>query len=224
MRFEAGYLTVGAYDGVPIRIHWSTPLTAFVLGAGGWAPVFWIGYALVVLVHEIGHAVMVRRVGGTLDSIDVTGWGGRCVWSGDPTRFEDALVAAGGVLAQAILFAIVALLFLALGRPQNTFVIELVQAVVGVNLVLALLNLIPLEPLDGASAWRLLPYGITFLHERYGVTHSPPRALRPSRKTATRPEGARVVRLHDRLDRDLDRILRSSTRTSRGDDDDETPG
>ena len=102
MRFEAGYLTVGSWDGAPIRIHWTTAVAAFLFGAGRWTPAFWLGFCLVILVHELGHALMVHRVGGRVDSIDVTGWGGHCVWSGDPTAFEDALVAAGGVLAQVV--------------------------------------------------------------------------------------------------------------------------
>jgi Zn-dependent protease len=165
MSYSQGYLTVGSFDGAPIRIHWSTPLTAFVLGAGHWAPVFWMAYALVILTHEIGHALMVRRVGGTIESIEVTGWGGHCDASGSLTEFEEALVAGGGGAAQAVLFAVVGLLYLAFGYPQNELILELVAALLGLNLFLLLINLLPIPPLDGARAWPLALYGIALLRE-----------------------------------------------------------
>lgn len=210
MTYSNGYLTVGSWDRAPIRIHWTTPLTAFVLGAGRWAPVFWLAYALVVLTHEIGHALMVRRVGGTVTSIEVTGWGGQCQWSGDPTSFEDALVAGGGVLAQAVLFVVILLLFIVTGHPQSELILELVEAMVGVNLVLLLLNLIPIGPLDGARAWPLVLYGIALLRELHD--RSDRFTPRRSPKTPRRRDHLRLVRLDERLERQLDDILKDARR------------
>jgi Zn-dependent protease len=216
MRFEAGYLTVGSCDGAPVRIHWTTPFAAVVFGAGGWAPAIWLGFCLVILAHELGHALMVHRVGGRIDSIDATGWGGHCLWSGDPTLFEDALVAAGGLLAQAAGLLAAAGIFLIFGRPQSAFAVDLVQAFVGVNLTLALINAIPIEPLDGARAWRLLPFVIEWLEVQ---------RLKSWRFTADRPRPrgrdkrrnyAKVVTLDERLDQQLDRILSSAQQTSEG--------
>jgi Zn-dependent protease len=216
MRFEAGYLTVGSWDGAPIRIHWTTPVAAFLFGAGRWTPAFWLGFGLVILVHELGHALTVRRIGGTVDSIDVTGWGGHCLWSGDLTVFEAALVAAGGLLAQAVVLAATASVFLVLGRPQSAFAVELVQVFVGVNLNLALINAIPIEPLDGARAWRLLPFAIEWLDEqRLRARQSTRWSRRPVKK---RSDYAKVVSLDEHLDRQLDRILSTSARQT---DDDE---
>ena len=215
MRFEAGYLTVGSWDGAPIRIHWTTAVAAFLFGAGRWTPAFWLGFCLVILVHELGHALMVHRVGGRVDSIDVTGWGGHCVWSGDPTAFEDALVAAGGVLAQVVVLVAAAAVFLVLGRPQSPFAIDLVQVFVGVNLNLALINAIPVEPLDGARAWRLLPFVIEWLDERRLRARRSHLHRRPVRK---RSDYSKVVSLDEHLDRQLDRIL-SGSRQRPSDDD-----
>jgi len=217
MRFKAGYLTVGSWDGAPIRVHWTTPVAAFVLGAGHWTAAFWLGFCLVLLVHAIGHARMVYRVGGMVDSIDVTGWGGHCLWSGHPMLFEDALVAAGGVLAQAIALLATAVLLVVLGWPQNAFVVALVQAFVGLNVVVVLINAIPVEPLDGARAWRLLPFVIEWLEVqrlRAGYFTQPRRRTGAAKR---RSDYAKVINLDERLDRELDRIL-SSAGQQKGDD------
>jgi len=210
MTYSQGYLTVGSFDGAPIRIHWTTPLAAFVLGACHWAPLFWLAYALVVLTHEIGHALMVRRVGGTIESIEATGWGGHCEASGSLTEFEEALVAGGGVLAQAVLFAVVGLLYMAFGYPQNELILELVAALLGLNLFLLLINLLPIPPLDGAGAWPLALYGIALLREMR--SRSDRFRLRQEGENPRRRDHLRHVRLDERLERQLDDILKDARR------------
>lgn len=210
MTFSNGYVTVGSWDGVPVRIHWTTPVAAFVLGAGHWAPRFWLAYALVVLTHEVGHALMVRRVGGAVASIDATGWGGHCEWSGDPTSFEDALVAGGGVLAHALLFVAVGLLYVVFGYPHSEWVREFIAALLGLNLFILLLNLLPIAPLDGARAWPLALYAIALVREmrERSDRFRPRRQPNPPR----RRDHLRHVRLDERLERQLDDILKDARR------------
>jgi hypothetical protein len=89
-------------------------------------------------------------------SIDVTGFGGLCRWSGNPTRFERAAIAWGGVLAQGVLLVgAVALAFTGVWAsvPGGNL---LGGALIYTNLMIMGLNLIPLPPLDGAEAWPLL--------------------------------------------------------------------
>jgi hypothetical protein len=154
--FDRGYLNITRWRGAPVRVHWSTPLGALLFGGLQFLPVFWVAFLVLVLAHEFGHALLARRYGHHVLSIDVTGFGGRCRWAGAATAEERAKVAWGGVLAQGVLF-VLALLALLLGLiPSGTTGAQLSSAFIHTNLVLIVLNLLPFAPLDGAEAWTLL--------------------------------------------------------------------
>ena len=73
------------------------------------------------------------------------------------SRLDDAVIAWGGVLAQLVVaFPLV------IATSRHGFEgPELVNAAVAIlghwSLVIAAFNLVPIEPLDGARAWRVLP-------------------------------------------------------------------
>jgi stage IV sporulation protein FB len=152
---RGGYLTIGRWRGAPVRLHWTLPLGALVFGQGRFAPGFWLGFGLLVLIHELGHAVLVRLLRHRVVSIDIHALGGVCRWSGDPTAVDRARIAWGGVLGQAVAlgFAWAALAFA--GPPETVFVAQLAGAFTTTNLWLIAINLIPVPPLDGAEAWKL---------------------------------------------------------------------
>jgi hypothetical protein len=54
--WQRGYLTIGRALGAPVRMHWTTPLGAWILGRGHAAGV--LGFVVIVLVHELGHAAV----------------------------------------------------------------------------------------------------------------------------------------------------------------------
>jgi stage IV sporulation protein FB len=153
--FSSGYVRLGRLRRAPVRVHWTTPLGLFVFSGFSFDPLVWAALLLVMVVHEIGHAVLARRYDLHVVSIDVTGVGGVCRVAGDPTLTEAAVVAWGGVLAQAALLvaAIVVrsvLHFVTAGLLDGVF-----DTLITTNVVLMVLNLLPIEPLDGATAWRL---------------------------------------------------------------------
>jgi len=154
--FERGYLDIARWRGAPVRVHWSTPLGALLFGGLQFLPVFWVAFLVLVLAHEFGHALLARRYGHHVLSIDVTGFGGRCRWAGAATEDERAKVAWGGVLAQGVLL-VVAVVALVLGIiPVSATGAQLSSAFIHTNLILIVLNLLPVPPLDGAEAWSLL--------------------------------------------------------------------
>ncbi len=154
--FESGFLTLTRFRGTPLRLHWTLPLGALVFTGMRFEPVAWLVFAGLVLAHEFGHALLVWRFRHRVLSIDVTGFGGLCRWSGAATTTERGAIAWGGVLAQA------ALLVLAVGArfffgPPTTYATAVAYSVLtSTNLTLIALNLIPLPPLDGAEAWPLV--------------------------------------------------------------------
>jgi len=156
MVVKSGYLRIGRFRGAPVRLHWSVPLGAVVFTGFSLAPAAWLGFVLLVLVHELGHAVLVTGAGLPLVSVDVLGVGGLCRYEGYPTPRRRVLIAWGGVLAQAALGLATLLVLAILGPPSGRFAAELAYAFTRVNLGLALVNLLPVPPLDGAEAWGVI--------------------------------------------------------------------
>jgi stage IV sporulation protein FB len=153
---RGGYLTLGRWRGAPVRLHWTLPVGALVFGQGRIVPGFWLGFFLLVFIHELGHAFLVRRLRHQVVSIDVHALGGVCRWSGDPTAIDVARIAWGGVLAQAIAYAVARAALALAGPPETIFAAQLVAAFTTTNLWLIAINLIPVPPLDGAEAWKLI--------------------------------------------------------------------
>jgi Zn-dependent protease len=150
-----GYLTLGKWRGADVRAHWTLPLGAAVFSGGRFVPGFWLGFFLLVLIHEVGHALLVRRFRCRVISIDIHGLGGVCRWNGSPSPIQRAHIAWGGVHAQLAVFGITVGALALLGDPDARFVAQVVSAFTTTNLWLIALNLLPVPPLDGAEAWKL---------------------------------------------------------------------
>lgn len=153
--FDRGYLKLFRIKGIPVRAHWTVPLGMLMFSGGRMEPGMWVGVLLVIVLHELGHAFVVNRVGLVNAGIDLTGFGGLCRWVGRPTKKQRATVAWGGVLAQVVLLAVAAPIFFLVTIPWD-FVNELLYALTYSNLVIAAFNLIPFGGLDGKEAWPLL--------------------------------------------------------------------
>jgi Zn-dependent protease len=154
--FERGYLQIGRIRGIPLRIHWTMPLGALLFSGFSFAPAFWVGFFVVVLVHELGHAVLARRYRLHVLAIDITGFGGLTRFAGSTTRHERSVIAWGGVLAQALLFVLTLGVAFVTGPPRSWMLAQLVAVFTTANLFIIGLNLLPFPPLDGAQAWRLV--------------------------------------------------------------------
>jgi hypothetical protein len=154
--FERGYLTVARFRGAPVRVHWSTPVGALVFTRFAFAPGAWLGFFLLVLFHELGHAVLVRAARMQVVSVDVHGFGGVCRWYGVPSPRWRAGIAWGGVLAQGIILLVTAIAVFVLPPTGSVFLAQLLETFIWTNAFLIALNLLPIPPLDGAEAWPLI--------------------------------------------------------------------
>jgi stage IV sporulation protein FB len=156
---QNGYLRLGRIGGAPIRVHWSAPLVIVVLGfllnGFRFVPGAWLGILIVIVIHEIGHAVVVRAFGYHIWSVDIRGIGGVCKWENSATPIRRAIVAWGGVLGQAVLLAIAFFSSLFLPRDTPGLVVELVSALIYSNLQIMVFNLLPIPGFDGVEAWKL---------------------------------------------------------------------
>lgn len=155
MKIQGGYLTLFRIGGVPIRAHWTLPLGLLFFSGFRMAPGLWVGIVAIIVLHELGHAFVVSRVGLANLGIDLTGFGGKCAWAGSPSPTERAWVAWGGVLAQLPLLIVSFLVITLVGPLESELLADLGDAFVRVNAILIVINLIPFPPLDGAEAWPL---------------------------------------------------------------------
>ncbi len=141
--------------GAPVRIHWSAPLGVWAFGGFVFDAVYLVAALGLVLVHEVGHALVVRAAGARVVELELNGLGGYCRWQGEVSPVGRAAIAFGGVWAQlALLFAALALVPTGLfdgSRAGFVFFWVATQS----NVWMVLLNLLPVKPLDGAEAWRL---------------------------------------------------------------------
>jgi Zn-dependent protease len=206
-----GFLTLWNSRGLAVRVHWTAPIGALFLCHFRFWPGAWLGIFVVVLVHELGHAAMVRASGAEVRDVVVHGAGGECSWQGDVTRLQRALIAWGGVFAQLILY-VVAVVCIRVVRPSDEGMIgDFVYACTAYNLRLAALNLIPMRPLDGYEAFKIVFVLREMWRARAGA------ARRRKRSDARRQAVAELEAL-DRVeldDADADDVKKLLERTTR---------
>ena len=164
-------LTVARWKNVPIKVHAALPLGLFVFSGFHFAPVSWACMLGIVLLHELGHAWVVRLVGGQATEVMIHGLGGWCAWRGDVTKLGRAAIACGGVGAQLVLLIIALALEAAGVWPDSENGDIVYWAFTSSNAYMIAFNLIPIAPLDGTEAWAF-PSLLGQLARRKLTTHS----------------------------------------------------
>lgn len=192
--FDTGFWTLTHFAGAPVRIHWTVAI--LVLFLGGWEPVAWLGIIILIIVHELGHAMVVRAVGARVTEVMVYGFGGWCRWVGSVGTRQVAMIAWGGVLAQAVLLA-VASTYDSLVVVTDRTTLILLSVFTSSNLSLILINLVPIPPLDGASAWPLVPMLFEDAKRWWAGRGSSGRRSRPAsnRRSPTNGQAGKVIHL-----------------------------
>ena len=104
------------------------------------APLSLVGWTLLAcVVHELGHYLAIRILGGEVEALQLTGLGAVMVPRGMFGYREECLIALAGPAASLALALLTA--------PVE-------ETLAGVSLVLGLFNLLPLAPLDGGRVLR----------------------------------------------------------------------
>src|SRR5689334_13379042 len=105
-------------------MHWAAPLGAVLLGRFQFVPGAWLAFFVVILIHELGHAAVVKAVRAHVEGIDLNFIGGVCKWHGSASPFSRALIAWGGVWAQLPLAIATFILLFAFGEPSNPYLYQ----------------------------------------------------------------------------------------------------
>ena len=114
-----------------------------------------------VLIHEIGHSLIARRYGKEAKSITLLPIGGVATMEEMPEKPSQEI--AMSIVGPFINLAIAAILYLFVGAwagvgVPNLYpdsVSEFFAGLIGVNIILAIFNLIPASPMDGVYHKRL---------------------------------------------------------------------
>jgi hypothetical protein len=161
MHFRKGCLVIKLSGAIPIvLIHWTALVLAVIVSGFSVRPGAWLAVFVVILVHELGHAFAVLKARANVVAIRMDAMGGCCEWFGSVTRQGRLAIVWGGVLAQLLLWGSALIVSIYLSPPTNEFSAQFYHVLLGWNLILVAFNLIPVKPLDGYDAWRLL--SITF--------------------------------------------------------------
>jgi Zn-dependent protease len=154
--------------GVDVFLHWSWFAMAFYevnlrrekYSSITWNVLEYLALFAIVLMHEFGHALACRQVGGQADQIILWPLGG-VAYVSPPQRPGATLwsIAAGPLVnvALAPIFAILALVASRMGWEvslPNAY--TFVRAVFFMNCALLIFNLLPVYPLDGGQILRSL--------------------------------------------------------------------
>jgi|SRR5271169_466335 len=163
-----GSIRLFRFAGVDVFLHWSWFLVAayeIQLRKGLYSSVTWnvleyLALFLIVLLHEFGHALACRQVGGRADRIVLWPLGGVAYVDPPPRPGATLWSIAAGPLVNVALFPVLLLIFLlgrSLGWVESTpDLYRLLRAVLYIDVGLLVFNVIPVYPLDGGQILRSL--------------------------------------------------------------------
>ncbi len=163
-------IRLGRLAGVRVGLHWSLLVmvglvasglaqSRFAVEAPGHSGAAYavaggltaVGLLVGVLLHELGHAVVARRYGLTVDGITLSWMGGVTRIEGDTNRPSTELMVAGvGPVTSALVGLFLWLARLGIAHlGAGSLVLAALGWLAWINIVLAVFNLIPASPLDG---------------------------------------------------------------------------
>jgi Zn-dependent protease len=176
-RRAPGTIRIGQIGGVDVLVRSSWLLVAALIsvmlapavdqvepGLGGWKYVAGLAFAVLlylsVLLHEASHALMAQRYGLPVTSITLHFLGGVTEIDGEPDTpgREFGVSVVGPLTSVAVGLAVVPLAVLA---PDQSLLDLAAKGLVGANLVVGVLNLVPGLPLDGGRVLRAVVWKIT---------------------------------------------------------------
>lgn len=168
MPTQQGSFRLFRFRGIDVHVHWSWFLVAVYsvsqrapnYASPAWALAEYLMLFVVVTLHEFGHALACRQVGGSADQIVLWPLGG-VAYVAPPQRPGATLWSiAAGPLVNVVLLPV----FLGLGwacaeaglLENNPDLAHFLRAILWMDISLLVFNLLPVYPLDGGQILRSL--------------------------------------------------------------------
>lgn len=167
-KLQQGAFRLCQMAGIDLYLHWTWFLVAaweISDRAGRYSSVSWnvleyLGLFLIVTLHEYGHALACRQVGGKADRIVLWPLGGVAYVQPPPRPGATLWSIAAGPLVNAVLVPVLGMLAWLSRGPSWADTLSNLHALLHtlwyVNLVLLIFNLFPVYPLDGGQILRAL--------------------------------------------------------------------
>jgi Zn-dependent protease len=143
--------------GIPVRVHPLFWLVAIMLGPMDKDTIFWVPVVFIsILVHEFGHA-LVAKAFDWRPAVLLYSFGGLAFHDPHPeSPGKRILVLLCGPFAQFVLAGFVMLYVLAAGWPEQERLELVIWYALLINVGWAVMNLLPVFPLDGGQIARTL--------------------------------------------------------------------
>src|SRR5262245_12010070 len=155
---------LGQWRGVPVSVHWTVligiPWSYYETRSLAGTAIAFVAFSFLILIHELGHAAVARWRGVEVESIRLLFIHGTCTTEEPYHELDDVLIAWGGVAAQLVVLVIafsVDLLLSAFAPLVAWIASPVFRVLIGSNLFIMIVKLIPVAPFDGFKAWRILP-------------------------------------------------------------------
>lgn len=168
MLSQGGSIRLFKIAGIEVFLHWSWFLVAVYMvqkwssmfSSPLWALLLYIGLFVLVTMHEFGHALACRQVGGQANRIVLWPLGGIAFVSPPPRAGAMLWSIAAGPLVNLLLIPILSFAQHAAGRAgwvnSNADAYLVLLWLWRINLGLLLFNILPIYPLDGGQIVRAL--------------------------------------------------------------------
>ncbi|MGC2194086.1 MAG: M50 family metallopeptidase [Terriglobales bacterium] len=163
-----GSVRLFRFAGIDLFLHWSWFLVAALeissrsrrYSSLTWNALEYLALFLIVMLHEFGHALACRQVGGKADQIVLWPLGGVAYVDPPPRPGATLWSIAAGPLVNVVLVLVLSALGV-LGRSSGWSAAEpnahaLLRAIWFINLILLIFNMLPIYPLDGGQILRSL--------------------------------------------------------------------
>lgn len=106
---------------------------------------------LSILVHELGHALMIRKF-GLPTAITLQAFGGFATYpAGQLNRMQSFLVTFAGPAVQFALGVALIFVYQVITIPEGSLFDPFIKSLIGVSLIWSILNCVPVYPLDGGQ-------------------------------------------------------------------------
>ena len=163
-----GSIHLFRFAGVDVFLHWSWFLVAayeIQLRKGSYSSITWnvleyLGLFLIVMLHEFGHSLACRQVGGRADRIVLWPLGGVAYVDPPPRPGATLWSIAAGPLVNVVLLPILGyaavLGHLQLWTETGPNFYQFLPSIFWINFGLLVFNILPIYPLDGGQILRSL--------------------------------------------------------------------
>ena len=145
--------------GVPVEVHSSILFLILIFLGFSSSPedILYSGLFVAILIgsiflHEFGHAWGCHVQGVPVRRVVIFGGGGFCEQGRSANREEQELIVAMGPIVNAAIWAIASLIWPVM---EGGMAMWLVYVTAQINLFLCILNMLPVQPLDGGKLFHL---------------------------------------------------------------------